>query len=274
MFGYINVNTCNLSEKEKNLYEAYYYGIVKELRSRIGIRQRIVFRSDMAFLNILLEGIYGTRTKKEKYNLLRFAPFKIVSKKVVYRGKITEYVAEMNIVLAYHNYLDDWRDERCICKKLFCDCLKKEYLKIVKKYPRQIKVIEKNLMQLSIYEKNGEDNIELVSQTVGEMVGEIFAWKEDQYYEELKMLGFYIGKLIYILDAYVDFEYDMKKKLYNPLTKIREDAGSKEDFESMCKIFMESLKQECSKIYVKLPIFMHNEIIENVLYSGIMYDLG
>lgn len=272
MFGYINVNTCNLSKKEKDIYEAYYYGIIKELHDKLGLRHKLVFRSDMTFLIVLLEGMYDTRIKKEKFGSVGFLQSKKEKNRLIFRGKTTEYVADMNIVLAYHNYLDDWRDEKCLCKKVFCDCLKNEYKKIIEKYPRQIKAIEKNLLQLSIYEKNNVDNIELVSQTVGEMVGEIFAWQQDKYYEDLKTFGYYLGKLIYIVDAYIDYESDIKKKLYNPLVSYRENAKNKEDFGSVCKIFINSLVQECSRIYENLPIFMHNEIIENVLFTGFLQE--
>lgn len=43
------------------------------------------------------------------------------------------------------------------------------------------------------------------------MLGEIFAWKQDEWYDELKTLGFYLGKFIYLMDAYEDRDKDEKK---------------------------------------------------------------
>ena len=45
------------------------------------------------------------------------------------------------------------------------------------------------------------------------MVGEIFAWQQDKYYEDLKTFGYYLGKLIYIMDAYIDYESDFNFSL-------------------------------------------------------------
>ena len=44
----------------------------------------------------------------------------------------------------------------------------------------------------------------------GDMLGEIFAWKCDEWYDELKTLGFFLGKFIYIMDAYEDIDRDIK----------------------------------------------------------------
>lgn len=54
---------------------------------------------------------------------------------------------------------------------------------------------------------------------------EIFCWREDEWQEELRTLGFYMGKFIYIMDAYEDYDEDRRKKEYNPLVyAMRESA--------------------------------------------------
>lgn len=46
------------------------------------------------------------------------------------------------------------------------------------------------------------------------MLGEIFAWREDIWAEELRYFGFYLGKFVYLMDAYEDFETDKRKNAY------------------------------------------------------------
>ena len=41
-------------------------------------------------------------------------------------------------------------------------------------------------------------------------MSEIFAWREDEYEDKLRMIGFNLGKYIYILDAYEDLDEDYK----------------------------------------------------------------
>ena len=43
------------------------------------------------------------------------------------------------------------------------------------------------------------------------MVAEVFCWKEDEWAEELRTMGFYMGKFIYLMDAYEDYDRDKKK---------------------------------------------------------------
>ena len=44
-------------------------------------------------------------------------------------------------------------------------------------------------------------------------MGEIFAYKQDEYEDDLRQYGFNIGKYIYILDAYEDLDKDISKKV-------------------------------------------------------------
>ena len=64
---------------------------------------------------------------------------------------------------------------------------------------------------IDLYEKAAEENIDLVAGLTGEMLGEVFAWKEDEWYQELRTLGYYMGKFIYLMDAYEDLDKDIKK---------------------------------------------------------------
>ena len=50
-----------------------------------------------------------------------------------------------------------------------------------------------------------------MSNTFGNLMAEIFAYKEDEFEKDLRQIGFNIGKYIYLLDAYEDLEKDYKK---------------------------------------------------------------
>ena len=47
----------------------------------------------------------------------------------------------------------------------------------------------------------------------GKIMEEIFAWKQDVWEDTLRRMGFFLGKFIYLLDAYDDVEEDIKIKL-------------------------------------------------------------
>lgn len=43
------------------------------------------------------------------------------------------------------------------------------------------------------------------------MLGVLFAWKQDEWQTDLKEFGCYMGKFIYIMDAYEDIGDDVKR---------------------------------------------------------------
>ena len=63
---------------------------------------------DMTFLSILLTGLYECETKEEEHYCF-LHPGK---KHKCLRNKYTKYCADMNVLLAYYNLLDDWEDEK------------------------------------------------------------------------------------------------------------------------------------------------------------------
>lgn len=72
-----------------------------------------------------------------------------------------------------------------------------------------------SIWRTAAYEAEKQTNIDLVAGLTGEMLGEIFAWKQDEWYDELKTLGFYLGKFIYLMDAYEN-GIKMKKRQLQP----------------------------------------------------------
>ena len=143
----------------------------------------------------------------------------------------------------------------------------KDYLRVRENYPRQTKAEEDYITRLSEYEKAGEQNIDVLAGLTGEMLGEIFAWKQDEWYDELKTLGFYMGKFIYLMDAYEDRQKDEKKDAYNPLRFL--NAADEKEYETLCRLMKTSMISECAKSFERLPILLNADILRNILYSGV-----
>jgi hypothetical protein len=106
-----------------------------------------------------------------------------------------------------------------------------------------------------------------VAGLTGEVLGELFAWRQDEWYDELKTLGFYLGKFIYLMDAYEDLGKDEKRGAYNPLRTLKKEHT--EDFEVIVKLMMTSMMSECAKSFERLPIVTHAGLLRNIIYSGV-----
>lgn len=263
MFGYININQKELTEENKKAYQAYYCGLCRRLKASCGAKGQMLLNYDMTFLVVLLTGLYELENTKEDFTCA-LHPAK---KREAWINEATDYAADMNLVLAYHNLLDDWRDDKAYVKKAFVKILDKDYTRIMSRYPRQVKAVEEYMRKTEEAEKAQETNLDVISGYTGEMLGEIFCWKEDEWANELRTLGFYMGKFIYLMDACEDYEDDVKKKHYNPLIYV--ERGSDQDFDTLCRLLLTSMVSECAKSFERLPILLHADILRNILYSGV-----
>ena len=108
MFGYIAINKAEMKFRDFDIYHAYYCGLCKDLKERYGRSGQITLSYDMTFLIILLSGLYEPPAEDSIRNCVAH-PFQ---KHPARTNEITQYAADMNIVLSYYKCLDDWTDER------------------------------------------------------------------------------------------------------------------------------------------------------------------
>ena len=263
MFGYVNSNPNEMSESDRACYQRYYCGLCQELGRVSGAKGQMLLNYDLTFLAILLSGLYEPETSTESFRCLIHP----INKKQGYENEAIRYAAAMDIILSYHNLLDNYEDEGSIGSKLAANAFKKDYDKIKDLFPRQVEAVEKYIKDLSMAEKSKEKNLDLVSNYTGEMLATLFDWREDMWSNDLRSLGFYLGKFIYTIDAYDDLKKDLKKGNYNPLIYMKED--NPKDFECFVKMNLTSLMAECAKSFERLPIVEHADILRNIIYSGV-----
>jgi len=142
---------------------------------------------------------------------------------------------------------------------------KNAYKRAVAIYERQTKVIKEELDNLSRIEEAEDDDIEKAAATFGRIMAEIFVYEKDNWEEDLRRIGFFIGKFIYIMDAYEDVEEDVKKGNYNPFKKIYKDK----DFKENVKYMLEMTISECAAAFERLPLIKDVDILRNILYDGV-----
>ena len=263
MFGYININRNQSTEESKEAYQAYYCGLCQKLRNNFGAKGQMLLNYDMTFLIVLLTGLYELESQKQEFT----CPMHPTRKQTAWLNEATEYAADMNLLLGYHNLEDDWKDDKSYTKKALAKILEKDYVNVREKYKRQAEAVETYMEKLKAAEEDKEQNLDVTAGLTGEMMGEIFDWKRDEWSEELHCLSFYMGKFIYLMDAYEDMEKDKKKKQYNPLRLMADQCQG--DFETFCKLMLTSMMSECARSFERLPILTHADILRNVLYSGV-----
>lgn len=263
MFGYVIINKGDMKFKEFDIYHAYYCGLCRKLKEKYGISGQMTLSYDMTFIIMLLSGLYEPDTVTDNCKCIAH-PFEKHMTKI---NEFTEYAADMNILLSYYKCKDDWADERKYGKKMYAGLLEKSYRKVEKKYGGKVRCIETRMRKLTEEEKKGSSDVDEMSRLFGEIMAEIIVYKKDEWADNLYRLGLYLGKFIYLCDAYEDIEKDLKDGSYNPLYKIYKNP----DFEEQSRNILVLMMAECSKEFEKLPILDNIEILRNIIYSGVWY---
>lgn len=261
MFGYIIINKGDMKFKEFDVYHSYYCGLCRALKQRYGALGQISLTYDMTFLVMLLSSLYEPETKVGMTKCIAH-PFE---KNITRRNIYTDYGADMNVLFSYYKCLDDWNDDKKITRLAYSKLMKGAYCKIRSDYCEKVKRIDGLMREFTAEERRQTEDIDRISGLFGEVLGEIFAFKKDEWEESLRKIGIYLGKYIYLMDAYEDIEEDIKKNRYNPLKKKFDDP----DFEEETKMILTMMMAGCSREFEKLPIIENAEILRNILYSGV-----
>ena len=260
MFGYIMTDRKELKGKDLDTYRAFYCGVCRDLKAAGKERARLTLTYDMVFLAVLLTGLYEVPGQTEEV----FCGLHPLKKQAVIRNSYTAYAADMNLLLSYHNLEDDWLDDRNALSLAASRLLRREYLKSAAEYPRQVKAIRRYLRDLHRAEEEKNPSIDCAASLTGYLLGEIFVYQEDVWQEELRSMGLYLGRFIYLMDAWEDKERDRKSGDYNPFLLQKEAFTEDEAF----RILAEAAAS-AARAFEKLPILEHVDILRNIMYSGI-----
>ena len=262
MFGYVKINKMDLTFREYEHYRGYYCGLCKCLKNNHGEISRLSLNYDITFLVLILTSVY-----RPKSNIIEEGcitnPFK-KKKKII--NEITEYAASMNVLLAYYKLEDNLKDDNKLKDKVAYTMYKGILKSAYEKYPKKAEFIKEQLEILYNLEKAKNTNIDLVSNTFGNLMSEIFAYKQDENENELRRIGFNIGKYIYLLDAYEDLEKDYKSGSYNPFIDY---IDKKEELKLRVDKLISMSLGMVGKGIDNLNLKMNTSIIENIVYSGV-----
>lgn len=262
MFGYIITNPQTLSEKQQQRFRAYYCGLCRVLQQRYGLIGRSTLSYDMTFLALLLNTLYEPE-EKNGYERCFLHP---VKKHPFVESKVFDYVADMNVALAYHKCMDNWIDDRSVPYAAEAALLKKAYRQVYEQFPEKCLVIEKWLEEIHQIESANLMEIDLLANSTGKMMGELFIYDADDIWaESLRKIGDGLGRFIYFMDAYDDLPGDIKHNRFNPLKKYCNDK----DYEEMCRSALMLMVADSTEEFEQLPIVQDIDIIRNVLYSGV-----
>ena len=262
MFGYVRINKMDLTFREYEHYKAYYCGLCKYLKRNHTELSRMTINYDITFLIVLLSSIYQPSAQVFHEKCI----VDPVKKKKHIINEITEYAASMNILLAYYKLEDDVNDEGDIKSRLVRRAYRKSFKTAYDKYPQKADFIKACLGELRSLEEDQSTSIDQTSNCFARLLEEIFDYKDDEYRDRLRKVGFNIGKYIYIMDAYEDLDQDLEKGRYNPFSSYKDDReGLKLKVDKLIGMTLARLEEAI----LNLDIKVNKSIIDNIIYSGV-----
>lgn len=260
MFGFVNANVRELTPEQKTRYNSVYCGICRQIRLRTSSASRLGLRYDMAFLALLQMSLYEPEETagKKACGLHPLRPRPWVDNEAV------RYAADMNVALAYYKSMDDWQDDAHLGARVMVGVFGKHIQAIAERYPRQCEAIRENIEQLNRLEKENCADPNALAILFGQIMGELFVYREDLWAPTLRKMGIALGRFIYLADAAMDYRRDQRKKKYNPYLA----QGCGEDWNRWEQQLVQAMAR-CTQEFERLPLVQDKEILNNVLYSGV-----
>ncbi len=281
MLGYVIINKSELDDSDLQIYNGYYCGVCKSIGKRFGQFPRLALSYDIVFLALILSSLNEFPVEIEKEHCILHP---IDRKPVIHDDAAINYAADMLLILAYHNFLDDKKDEHKLRGTFGSIMLSSAYQRLAKEYPDISKSVEVNIEKLSQLEKEKSGSLDLTCEAFGNVLKAVFEGYEppkdtspiaslintnSNSYKEKEMnkrilgaLGTSLGKWIYLMDALDDFDKDKKSGSYNPLIYREKE---KEGIEDLIYNYLGDI----SKAVDLLDIRKNNSIIDNVIWNGL-----
>lgn len=107
---------------------------------------------------------------------------------------------------------DDWEDEHSLKGLVYSYLLGRKFRKKPLLYQEKVRNISLAMQNFADAEKQGNADIDTMAGLFGRVMAQIVSCREDEWKDNLERLGFFLGKFIYLLDAYEDIEQDLKKE--------------------------------------------------------------
>lgn len=264
MFGLVTANFKELTKEQKNRYGAVYCGICRQIRQRSSQLSRLGLSYDMAFLALLLMSLYEPEETGGD-NACMLHP---IQKRSWVENEYITYAADLNVVLAYYNALDDWQDDKHLSAKVKMAVFSKGMEEIEARLPRQCRAVADCIAQLSQLERENCPNPDLPANCFGTLMGELFVYREDMWAPALRKMGMALGRFIYLADAARDYQRDKRKGKYNPYLAM----GMEENWQRWEEYLLMAMGS-CTQSFEILPLVQDKPLLDNILYSGIWVNL-
>lgn len=267
MFGYVTINKPELKIKEYEAYKGVYCTLCKEMGKEYGFLSRFLLSYDGAFYVMYKLGL-----SQDKINVSNsrcsFNPCKKCMK-ITCESNVYKLACAITVILAYFKLVDNLHDSKPL-KKILLYILYPYFSFICKRAKNNFSTIfdiVNNGMKEQFKTENESDvSLDKSAHPTGVILSELFSYGEvGECKEKTAQFGYQLGRVVYFLDAFDDYERDKKEKNFNP-------------FENSNNIVDDATKTLNLSIGALTEIFKTQKfnnfstIIENIIYDGLCFQ--
>ena len=240
MFGYIKVDRMNLLGKEYEAYKGIYCGLCRQLGRDYSIFARFILSYDCTFYAMLILSL-SEDVPHYCRRCCRFNPLK----KCTYAESDTQALslaAALSVSSAYYKIKDNLIDSpwyRRVPYRLLQPLFSHWRKKSLKKYPAIDEAVGEMMRRQLITEHDPTVTLDQAAEptarmlaSVCELIPDYIALKEtppNRTKRILSAFGYYLGRWIYLIDAADDYDKDMRRHNFNPLSGVVPDRSAVKD---------------------------------------------
>lgn len=270
MFGYIRAKKEELKVKEFDTYKAVYCSLCRNLGKNYGFLSRLTLSYDFTFLSLLnmslKDGCPHFERKRCAFNPLKKCNYCKDSDSL-------QMPSAAAMILLYYKILDNISDEKGF-KKLGYIMIKpifsSAHKKAAKKYPHIEQIAKEYTDSQNLLEKENCSEIDRAADPTAIMLSKLLPLCSEDLLQKraLERMGYCLGRYIYLLDAAVDLEKDIKHNSYNPL-KGEVQGDPKEYAKERITPQLYICSNEAALAFELLDIKKYKSILGNVIYLGL-----
>ena len=270
IFGMLSPLLVTLDRKRKLDYQQYYCGMCRALGRNGGFWGKCTLSNDIVFAYLIIDGMLETACAEEKCRCIkRFG----LDKKCLDREAFTDYLAAANIILFYEKLVDNIEDDHSLVCKVLKRLYENSYSKTKEKYPDMQIFIKDTMLQIRQLESQGEE-YKTIADLFGRVTGYLFYTASFDRMDQtvLENLGVWLGRWIYVMDAWKDYYKDRRKEKFNPIRstdKRLAPAICDEllNYLTECQIHMEEYMLLCG-------IHRNVDVLLNIIHESMTGQMG
>ncbi len=268
MFGYVRADTPYLFIKDDTLYKAMYCGLCKGIGACCGQAARMGLSYDVTFLSVILHNIAGQDVTIEKSHCLTHC---IRGRKMAQVDEMSKQLGAFNTALVYYKYTDDIADgDKGQGKRLWFAAGHKRGKKA---YPEIEKIVRESMAAQQQAEESKTDSLDRAADASACMVARVCDYILGEKRTDYTYKLFYsVGKWIYLIDAFDDYDKDIKKGAYNPF-RLAYNAGGRceliEKFGKEITFVFHSLFYDIRECLANIKFHFNRDLSDNILLRGL-----